>query len=305
MLNVDVGYLAHFSRMKRLREELLKRALSIHSYEHLDNDLFVSLAGDQISDEIRIWGRYERRFLDFVGERIFSALSPANKRCLDIGANIGTHSLFFAKYFSEVIAFEPNPLAAAVLETNLKINGVSNVLVHNFGLSDSKRDAILSVGNTNIGAARIDAQSISGQTLDASSTKIMVHLEVGDDVIMDGPPIAFVKLDVEGHEPAVLRGMLRTISTQKPVLMVEQLAPQIDLLTGTSEVSTILSTFGYSPYVFDRVALSKWRLLNNTIAILTGRMKFALTPAHKFEQRNYSSVLYIPNSPSQLCGNKS
>ncbi len=65
-------------------------------------------AFDHISTEITVRGRFERPALEFFCSQLFNRMQ--NRRlCLDVGANIGNHSLAFADHFDRVLAFEPNP----------------------------------------------------------------------------------------------------------------------------------------------------------------------------------------------------
>ena len=63
-----------------------------------------------------------------------------------------------------------------------------------------------------------------------------------DDLTLD---LAFVKIDVEGFEPEVLRGLLGTLKRCKPTLMIEHVAGQ------EGSVLSILGPLGYEPYVYN------------------------------------------------------
>ena len=55
---------------------------------------------------------------------------------LDVGANVGTHSLAFAQAFDTVHSFEPNSSVWSKFERNLDLNGFENVQLHKVGLGD-------------------------------------------------------------------------------------------------------------------------------------------------------------------------
>jgi len=132
---------------------------------------------------------------------------------IDVGANIGNHSLFFAKVMKrKTWSFEPYAPAFQLLERNLTVNKLDTSRCFPFGLSskDTKANIILPDSN-NIGAARVSIDGDSGS----------VELRRGDEVLADIRKIALMKIDVEGHELDVLKGCLGTIEKHHPLLLVE------------------------------------------------------------------------------------
>lgn len=63
-----------------------------------------------------------------------------------------------------------------------------------------------------------------------------------DDLALD---LAFMKIDVEGFEPEVLRGLMTTLKRCKPILMIEHILGQ------EGRISSVLAPLGYEPYVYD------------------------------------------------------
>jgi FkbM family methyltransferase len=166
--------------------------------------------GDVVDYYIYTEGLFEKRFL-FLVERLFNG-----GVALDVGANIGNHALFLARVFDEVHAFEPNPAMLARLERHIAMNAATNVRIHPFGLSD--RDGKLPFyehPGQNPGAGRFLAEG--------SPTKTLLPVRRGDDVLRDSGAgsIDFVKVDVEGHELAVLAGLAQTIAAHRPAVGFE------------------------------------------------------------------------------------
>lgn len=87
---------------------------------------------------ININGRYENSQLQLVEEFIRQKLPNAKDQIvLDVGANIGNHSVFFSKFFKKVYSFEPNPITYEVLKINSKyVTEFKNIEPLNFGLSN-------------------------------------------------------------------------------------------------------------------------------------------------------------------------
>jgi FkbM family methyltransferase len=136
--------------------------------------------------------------------------------CLDIGANIGNHTLFFSTLFDEIYAFEP--LAEELpLEENISLNRLTNVRLHRFGLSDTAtRQVIYSSPHTGRGASTLD-KSLARE----GATPKEIKLEIGDEVLENLLDVSLIKIDVEGHEARVLAGLGDLIARNKPTLVFE------------------------------------------------------------------------------------
>lgn len=139
---------------------------------------------------------------------------PDGGTFLDIGANVGNHSLYAGLFCgsAKIIPFEPNPLAYRLLILNLVMNGLHDRTIFDyvgFGASDVDREGFaMTDRHKNLGAARMIAGEGEIATLRP------------DDFLFDETP-DFVKIDVEGMEMQVLRGLQKTIQRVRPVLLVE------------------------------------------------------------------------------------
>lgn len=156
---------------------------------------------------------------------------------LDIGANHGVYSYFMVRHFDRVVAFEPQPVCADSLRSWAK----GRVEVRQVALSDHQGEGVLTVpvkaGVPLTGYARLD------ESVDGASADLPVRVERLDDQGLDN--VRFVKIDVEGHELAVLRGGESLLRTEQPVLLVE--IEQRHLAPGRTiaEIVAHLSACGY------------------------------------------------------------
>jgi FkbM family methyltransferase len=144
--------------------------------------------------------------------RLLRRICSSNRTAVDVGANIGTYTYFLRTITSRVYAYEPNPELAARLERIFP-----KVRVRNVALSDRTATVELHIPKTN-GKLRHELGSI------AQSFGQDVQVHQVDAVTLDSevlPDVGFLKIDVEQHERAVLRGALETISTWRPVIMTE------------------------------------------------------------------------------------
>ena len=135
---------------------------------------------------------------------------------VDIGANVGNHSVFVGLFLgpSLIVPFEPNPAVIPVLKYNLLLNGLSSIVDDaniGIGLSDEIGDAeALTPDLTNLGLTKLRMDSEAGA----------IPLMPGDWVF-DDRPVDFIKIDVEGMEMRVLSGLAATIARCRPRLFVE------------------------------------------------------------------------------------
>lgn len=251
-----------------------------------------SFAFDLITQFIHLDGRYERDELQFLADRVFPALPPGGI-CLDIGANIGNHSLAFAPHFARVIALEPHPRTFRLLELNAEL--APNVTPLNLGASDAAGVVKVALDPLNYAASSI------GRATPAGAVEVEFRLERLDEMAEIGPEarVTFVKIDVEGHEAAALTGAEATIRRNRPLVVLEVLPN--DVADGTSAAVEVLRGYGYRHFYELREAGWLGRLPRNAkkaarslLTILTGRRPSkagTLTEVTRLEKRSYLMLL--------------
>jgi FkbM family methyltransferase len=140
---------------------------------------------------------------------------------LDVGANIGEYTLFFSELVGKsgrVIAFEPDPINRELLQSNLQRNSIENALVEAWCISDRK------------GAETLFSRSFgsheSSITRGSNGKRALQSIQV-DSISLDeycqekGISPKGVKVDVEGAEELVLKGMKETIKRWRPWVLLE------------------------------------------------------------------------------------
>ena len=249
----------------------------------------VGFSYDAILHKINVDGLYEVDELEALS-KILGLSAMRNSIALDIGANIGNHSIYFSRFFSKVIAFEPNPKTYRLLDINTE--DISNIEVKKVGLSDKKDILNFRIDKTNWGASRITGEDLSH---DASSF-INVHVESLDDVLSDQiSRIELMKIDVEGHELRVLQGAKNTIEQHKPIILFEEAY----IHEGSSEVIDLLRTYGYSFFVLEENFLfgeSKVAIFLKLLLQDIFRKRIYVKPREVFNDRFYHFIIAIPNS---------
>lgn len=129
---------------------------------------------------------------------------------LDIGANIGNHSLFVASYGLDVLSFEPNLELVQILEKSIALNHLSSkIAVFPIGLGASETCGAFN----EINLANRGAQSL---TLGAGNVPVKAYDSFGID-----KNISVIKIDTEGMEYDVLLGLMHTIKKYNPIIYFE------------------------------------------------------------------------------------
>jgi FkbM family methyltransferase len=152
----------------------------------------------------------------------FNSILDVVKRAkviLDIGANIGNSSLFFASHNPSAIihAFEPHPETYLRAGVNIGMNQFTNIKLHNLGLGEEKASLKLyEVNEHNPGMNRILEK-------DLDLPYKIVPIEKLDTFVKEAgiPKVDLIKIDVEGYEYTVLKGAKELLNRHFPVLFIE------------------------------------------------------------------------------------
>lgn len=144
-------------------------------------------------------------------------LVAPDSTAVDIGASIGMYTHELSRYARKVMAFEANPAVAALTRRG----AARNVEVLNIALSSRAGRTALKIPRNAGGAAIEELGTIEpGNPLHASdSDTLQIETKRLDELGITN--CSFIKIDVEGHEEAVLEGASDLIAAQRPVLMAE------------------------------------------------------------------------------------
>lgn len=188
-------------------------------------------------------GTYE----DEIGKLIKISLNHGDN-ALDIGANIGLQSLRMSRSVSptgKVYAFEPIEYLQQKFKRNIGLNKASNVELLPFALSDEASETDFKIDKRAWNQGTFSLLSNAGTDLQH------VLIKVGDDVpeIQMLSQLALVKIDVEGFEYQVLKGLKKTLTRHKPRLIFEY-DHNYWVATGQdiSDCFSFLQLLGYTVY---------------------------------------------------------
>ncbi len=205
-------------------------------YIGVESDLFRRLAKD---------GDYESKLVG-VCERYLIR----NRDVLDIGANIGFYTVLFGKLINDnrkVLSVEPTPNALKRLYKNITENGITKKAgVYEGVVSDFVGDIEI---NTIEG--REEYSSIGAMVHPSVSNEVVIKIKVGSSTVdrlveMRKLDPGFIKIDVEGAEYAVLKGMKGVLLKNKPIILSELSNPLLKKNgTSSQEVIGFIEGFGY------------------------------------------------------------
>ena len=175
--------------------------------------------------------------------RLVGHLMKDSGAMVDVGANSGIYSAMALQRRRWVAAFEPVPEEATRLRRLIGARGI----VHQVGLSDYCGKAVLHVPYADDGVITTRSSLEANVDADLSYRDIEVNVATLDSFCLSG--IAFLKIDVEGHELSVLRGATETIMRSRPNLLVEVEEPRAP---GCFQaVSDFLTSLDYCGFWFD------------------------------------------------------
>lgn len=174
---------------------------------------------NNVDFNIYFYGAFEKPLLYFLRDTIKN-LAPSNPLFIDIGANVGQHSLFMSSVGCQVHSFEPFVTVRERLLLQIEKNQLSTITVHPLGLSNenSKLPFFAPTGQ-NEGIGSFDESTTSKGNVYIGE----LELVKGDDYLrtQNISDIDLIKMDVEGFEKPALEGLRLTLRHSRPVLVCE------------------------------------------------------------------------------------
>jgi FkbM family methyltransferase len=191
-------------------------------------------------------GRYELSETEFVKNEI-----RAGDLVIDVGANIGYYTLLFGMLVAphgRVVAFEPVPFLWDALTKSVQENRLQGICeTYRAALSDSDEDSILRFPEytVNFGGAFLVKD---GSSTPPGGIDVRAETRTLDSYLDHSESCAFIKIDVEGAEPAVLRGAVHVLARDRPTIMCELHNAQLARVGGSDANQLIdwMSERGYA-----------------------------------------------------------
>jgi len=195
-------------------------------------------------------GSYEEETERFIRQNVKPGMTV-----LDIGANTGYMTILLADMVGahgQVHSFEPMPANYELLRKNVQSNGLSQVHLHKFALSERKGEATLHIDPGNDGGNTIG--EVTGEDWNGHAT-VTVATETLDEFIAQAGigDVGFIKIDVEGAESLVFAGAARLLSRPNAPVIVCEVGDAAQQLVGTTELNLRKTLYGhgYASYWLD------------------------------------------------------
>lgn len=174
--------------------------------------------------------------VDYQKDQLDTAFSYCRqfRNSIDVGANYGIMSYNMSKKFNKVFAFEIVPDISKCCKLNLSKFKAENVIIYDCGLGDKTDEVYLnfdlrSTFSTHVSLTETGTSKVKIETIDS----------------FNFTDIDFIKIDAEGFEPFIIKGGLKTIIKNKPVILYERKGHEERYGLEKNSVLEILQKYGY------------------------------------------------------------
>ena len=205
---------------------------------------------------VHFYGVYEPGILAFL--RDVASIAGHDSVFVDVGANVGLHSIYMSPRVAHVHAFEPWSVLHAALRHNIDINSLTNISIYPYGLGDANAEIQFHVPSTaNLGTGGY----IAGVSLNRPAETLPVRR--GDDIFAAAgiKRIDIVKIDTEGYEMKILSGMRETLARLEPIVVLEiSPATFMDRSTEAQLASNLMNAIGEGWRIFRLTGMENYRI---------------------------------------------
>lgn len=224
------------------------------------NDVYVGKAVEK-------YGEYSEHEV-----KLFRRLCREGSIVVEIGANIGTHTLALSEIVGKtgrVYAYEPQRIVFQTLCANVALNSLENVECFQTAVSDENGFLFLPDIRYDI------AGNFGGVEIDQSSDGNKVTVSTLDE-LLDIPRLDFLKIDVEGMEQKVLKGAQNLLEKYHPILYVENDRPD-----KSKNLIELIRSFDYRLFWHSPPLFNKDNFAGETENIYPGIVSLNMLCIHK------------------------
>ena len=204
---------------------------------------------------------------------VLASLVKPTDVCLDIGANLGAHTMVLADLASRgrVYAFEPSSINAGFLSENIRANCLTNAQCEQIGLGSQRGvqefTNLVGLEGCSFVSPLDDVDDVLvrswGQRLERTTEKVIIET-LDSWVSKNGiDRVDFVKMDAEGSELSILEGGLTTFTSHRPKLIVELNKNALSLYYGirpSDLFERLSSIYNFSYIIHDEPGLQPTRV---------------------------------------------
>ncbi len=251
---------------------------------------------NNIDFNIYFYGAFEKPLLYFLRDTM-TRLPAQPIMFIDIGANVGQHSLFMSAHGAQVHSFEPFERVRKQLQKQIAENRISSITVHPLGLSnENTRLPFFAPTGNNAGIGSFDASTASKGNISIGE----LELVKGDDYLATQAiaKIDIVKMDVEGFEKFAIEGLAKTLSQTRPIIVCEITYGQALSFATMSDLQQALPA-NYQLFTFDkRKANGSKNRRRDARSRYSGAYK--IIPLTQFQNTGQDDVIACPVEKCEL-----
>lgn len=283
----------------RLLESFIKYEFYKRFISKTNNDFkALDLTSKVIVAQILTEGFYEKYILEFIKSNFYEY----DDTFVDVGANIGNHSIFFSKYFKNVVSIEPSKFNFKLLKLNA--GKLSNVELFNCGCSNQNKNSKLYFNRNSYSGMSIYPPSFEDskkRNLEKLHDNIVKNsqqeietiklIKLDDLIYQKYKKISLIKFDVEGEELKCLQGASKIIKRDGPIIIFEEWS----LINGNSQFIEQLKVMdnSYKFYYLKENNFFNKRFLKFIYKIFF-KKKYTLTEINK-ETGGFETLFAIKN----------
>jgi|TARA_Y100000389_G_scaffold203533_1_gene252218 FkbM family methyltransferase len=275
-----------------LKKKFIEREINRIAKKYIKNNYkrIATISYDGISNYTNIYGFYEKEIIITL-KKIFK-INKINNLFIDVGANYGTYSLYLYNNFKKVISIEATPKLYTLLKYNCE--DYKNITTINCAASNNKISKPFYVNNKNFGANSL--------IKDKYNTKIKVRCNTLDGLIkFNSINNSYVKIDTEGSELLVLKGMKKLLKSKNLIISIEQLEKEFFVKENILTTNCIeflkknkfeyFYEITYEEWKFKYIFLSKIFKLLEIIFFIKPYTQIKFNLIKKFEKKIYQQIV--------------
>lgn len=208
-------------RLEALSDRVIMLGERVLALTHAGQRIFLDAQDLGITPHIALTGHWEPDV-----ERLLRRLLRSGQRVVEVGANMGCHTLAMAAAIGptgQLHAFEAHPRTARLLAATLVINGLEGfVTLHAAAVLDRAGDASFAEHPTLCGSFHLAA----AETTPDFTGRLTVPGITLDEALASLPSIDLLRIDAEGAEPLALRGATALIARSPELILVTEWSPR-------------------------------------------------------------------------------
>jgi FkbM family methyltransferase len=194
------------------------------TYTHLNQRIYVPSTDIDLAPHIFSGGVWEPHVLQTIARQV-----PQKSCALDVGANIGYHSLALARavtHLGTVHAFEANPRLIPLLKSTFFVNGLNDLIrIHHLAVSDKPGVLELAQEPDHFGSGNIVPPGY--EKIEAYNNSYSIRHQVIakplDSFLPDfGGSVQTIRMDIEGFEPQALYGAARLLEASPDIRIIAE-----------------------------------------------------------------------------------